>query len=143
VAAAVIAIAWYARARSSKRAAAEALHRRGLDSYTAGMALHDEAAVLPMTPEADRARVLGEVSASVDRVTGQFDALATDPGSQGSAAEIEAVQLALGSLRGALQAQVGAGAIDAQLLRERLAGLESALERFRQRVSPPATGAGP
>jgi len=46
----------------------------------------------------------------------------------------------LGNLRGALGAQVAAGALDADLLRERLAALDASLQRFRQRVEPPPAG---
>lgn len=100
------------------------------------MALHDEAAVLPMTAEADRARMLSETSAALDRVAGQFDALATEPPMVEASAEIGQVQLALGNLRGALRAQVEAGGIDPGLLRERLDELNAALQPFRQRLSP-------
>ncbi len=100
------------------------------------MALHDQAAVLPMTAVADRPQALGDVSASLDRVTGEFDALAEEPTMRDAAAEIGDVRLSLGSLRGALQAQVEARGIDPELLRERLADLDGALQRFRQRLSP-------
>jgi len=98
--------------------------------------MHDQAAVLPMSADTDRARMLGDVSGSLDRVAGQFDALATEPAMREASAEIEQVQLALGSLRGAIQAQVGAGGVDADLLRDRLADLNAGLQRFRQRLSP-------
>ena len=100
------------------------------------MALHDEAAVLPMSAEGDRARMLSDVSANLDRVAGQFDALATEPAVREASAEIEQVQLALGSLRGAIQAQVGAGGVDADLLRDRLADLNDSLQGFRRRLTP-------
>jgi hypothetical protein len=98
--------AYVLRRRSGKAAAADA-HRRALDAYASAMALHDEAAVLPMSAEGDRARMLSLVPANLDRVAGQFDALATEPAVREASAEIEQVQLALGSLRGAIQAQVG------------------------------------
>jgi hypothetical protein len=123
--------------RRSDRAAAEAeVRRRALDAYTSAMALHDEAAVLPMSAEADRARMLGDLSAALDRVAGQFDALATEPAMGEALPDIGQVQLALSNLRGALQAQVEAGGIDPDLLRGRLADLNTGLQRFRQRVSP-------
>jgi hypothetical protein len=50
--------------------------------------------------------------------------------------DIGQVQLALSNLRGALQAQVEAGGIDPDLLRGRLADLNTGLQRFRERVSP-------
>ena len=99
------------------------------------MALHDEAAVLPMSSEADRARMLSDVSATLDLVARQFDALATEPAMRSASAEIEETQLALGNLRGAIQAQVGAGGLDADLLRGRLVDLNDSLQRFRQRLS--------
>jgi hypothetical protein len=141
VLAAIVAIAWYARSRSSKRAAAAALHQRALDAYAEAMAVHDEAAVLPMSTEADRTRLLSEVSTRLDAVSGGFGALAAEPGLREASAEIAAVQLALGNLRGALQAQVDAGGIDAELLRVRLADLDGALQGFRTRVSPPTPSA--
>ena len=131
-------VAFLLRRRSGKAAAADA-HKRALDAYASGMALHDAAAVLPMSAEADRARMLGDVSGSLDRVAGQFDALAIDPEMREASAEIEQVQLALGSLRGSIQAQVGAGGLDADLLRDRLVDLNAGLQRFRQRMSPPAS----
>src|SRR4029077_1363575 len=105
-------------------------------AYTSAMALHDEAAVLPMTADADRPRMLSDVSAKLDRVTGEFDALAAEPLMRDMSAEIGEVGLSLGSLRGTLQAQVEARGIDPDLLRERLVDLDGALQRFRQRVSP-------
>jgi hypothetical protein len=128
-------VAFVLRRRSGKAAAADA-HRRALDAYASGMALHDEAAVLPMSAEADRARMLSDVSANLDRVAGQFDALATEPAVRAASAEIEQVQLAIGSLRGAIQAQVGAGGVDADLLRDRLADLNDSLQGFRRRLAP-------
>lgn len=128
-------VAWVLRRRSGEAATADA-HRRALDAYASGMALHDEAAVLPMSAEADRARMLSQVSANLDRVAGQFDALAADPAMREASAEIEQTQLALGSLRGAIQAQFGAGGLAADLLRDRLADLNGSLQRFRLRVSP-------
>jgi hypothetical protein len=139
----ILGIAWYLRARSSKRAAAGVLRHRGIDAYAAGMALHDEAAVLPMTAEPDRPRLLSEVSTRLDGVTGSFDALAAEPGLQEASAEIGDVRTSLGSLRGAIQAQVEAGGVDPGLLRERLADLDGALQRFRARVSPPAAPPAP
>jgi hypothetical protein len=103
------------------------------------MALHDEAAVLPMSAEPDRARLLGDVAARVDRVAGEFDALASEPALGDASLEIGEVQRSLASLRGALQAQIDAQAIDPDLLRERLGDLEGALQRFRERISPPTT----
>jgi hypothetical protein len=141
--AAVVAIAAYARSRSSKRAAAAALRQRGLDAYAEAMALRDEAAVLPMGTEAVRARLLSEVSTRLDAVAGSFDALAAEPGLQEASAEIGEVQMALGNLRGAIRAQVDAGGVDPDLLRERLTDLDGALQRFRARVSPPAPPPGP
>lgn len=123
------------RRRSGKAAAADA-HRRALDAYASAMALHDGAAVLPMSSEADRARMLNDVSANLDQVAGQFDVLATEPAVREASVEIEQVQLALGSLRGAIQAQVGAGGVDADLLRDRLADLNDSLQRFRRRFAP-------
>jgi hypothetical protein len=106
------------------------------------MALHDEASVLPMSTETDRARLLSEVSMRTDGVAADFDALAAEPALR-AAAEIGDVQVALGNLRGAIQAQVGAGGLDADLLRQRLSSLDAALQRFRARVSPPTpTSAG-
>jgi len=128
-------VAFLLRRRSGQEAAAAA-HKRALDAYASGMALHDAAAVLPMSAETDRARMLGDVSGNLDRVAGQFDALATDPEMREASAEIEQVQLALGRLRGSIQAQVGAGGLDADLLRDRLADLNAGLQRFRQRLSP-------
>jgi hypothetical protein len=106
------------------------------------MALHDEASVLPMSTETDRARLLSEVSMRTDGVAADFDALAAEPALRAAAAEIGDVQVALGSLRGAIQAQVEAGGLDADLLRERLSSLEAALQRFRARVSPPTPTSG-
>jgi hypothetical protein len=100
------------------------------------MALHDEAAVLPMSADVDRARMISDVSASTDRVIGEFDALAVEPALSDASAEIGQVQLSLRNLRGALQAQVEAGGIEPELLRARLADLDGALQPFRQRLSP-------
>jgi hypothetical protein len=101
------------------------------------MALHDEAAVLPMSTDADRARLVSEVSTRTDGVAAEFDALAAEPGLRAESAEIGDVQVALGNLRGAIQAQVDAGGLDADLLRERLSSLDAALQRFRAGVAPP------
>ena len=128
-------VAYVLRARS-KRAAAAAVRRRALDAYASAMALHDEAAVLPMSADVDRPRMLSDVSASTDRVIGEFDALAVEPALSDASAEIGQVQLSLRNLRGALQAQVEAGGIDPELLRARLADLDGALQPFRQRLSP-------
>ena len=53
-----------------------------------------------------------------------------------TSAEIAEVQLALGNLRGAFAAQVEAGGIDPDLLRERLTELDGSLRGFRERLSP-------
>jgi hypothetical protein len=130
------AIVAYVVRRRSKRAAEEEIRRRSLDAYTKAVALHDQAAVLPMSAEVDRARMMSAVVATLDTVIGEFDALAAEPTSGDASTEIGDVQLALGNLRGALQAQVQARGIDAELLRERLADLDGALQRFRERISP-------
>ena len=140
--AAIVAIAAYARSRSSRRAAAAELQRRALNAYAAAMGLHDEAAVLPMTTDADRTRLLTEVSSRLDTVTGEFDALASDPGLHEASAEIAELQTSLGNLRGAVQAQVDAGGIDPDLLRTRLSDLDGALQRFHARLVPPPAGPG-
>jgi len=88
-----------------------------------------------MSAEVDRARMLSEVSATLDGVIGEFDALAAEPTLDDASAEIGDVQLSLGNLRGALRAQVEARGIDPELLRGRLADLDNALQRFRQRIS--------
>ena len=54
-----------------------------------------------------------------------------------AATEIDDVRIALQELRGALQAQVDAAAIDPELLRRRSSELRSGLEAFRRRLSPP------
>jgi hypothetical protein len=77
------------------------------------------------------------VLASIDRVIGEFEALAVEPVLRDASVEIGQVQLSLRSLRGALQAQVEAQGIDPELLRVRLADLDAALQQFRQRLSPP------
>ena len=122
--------------RRSKSAAAAAVHQRALDAYASAMALHDRAAVLPMASDVERPQMLGDVSAGLDRVTGEFDALAAEPAMGEASAELGDVRLSLGSLRAALQAQVQAGGVDSELLRVRLADLDTALQRFRQRLSP-------
>jgi hypothetical protein len=127
--------AFVLRARS-RRAAAATARQRALDAYTDAVALHDQAAVLPMSADVDRRRMLSDVSASLDRVMGEFDALAVEPALRDASAEIGQVQLSLRNLRGALQAQVEAGGIDPELLRARLADLDGALQPFRQRLSP-------
>ena len=132
----IAAIAAYVLRARSKRAAAAAVRRRALDAYASAMALHDEAAVLPMSADVDRPRMLSDVSASIDRVIGEFDALAVEPALRDTSAEIGQVQLSLRNLRGALQAQVEAQGIDPELLRARLADLDGALQPFRQRLSP-------
>jgi hypothetical protein len=132
----VAAVGAYVIRRRSNRDASLSLHRRALDAYASAIALHDQAAVLLMTADADELRMSGEVLARLDRVTGEFDALATEPRMQDVSAEIEAVRLSLGNFRGTLQAHVEARGIHAELLRERLVDLDGALQRFRQRVSP-------
>ena len=89
-----------------------------------------------MSADVDRPRMLSDVSSTLDRVIGEFDALSVEPAMRDASAEIQQVHLALGNLRGALQAQVEARGIDPDLLRERLADLDGALQRFRQRLSP-------
>jgi hypothetical protein len=59
--------------------------------------------------------MLSEVSASLDRVIGEVDALRSSPVDDKSP-EIGQVQLSLGNLRGALQAQVEERRIDADSL---------------------------
>jgi hypothetical protein len=132
----IAAIAAFVLRARSKRAVAESVRRRALDAYANAMALHDEAAVLPMSADVDRPRMVGDVSASIDRVIGEFDALAVEPALGDASAEIGQVQLSLRNLRGALQAQVEAQGIDPELLRARLADLDGALQPFRQRLSP-------
>ena len=88
--------------------------------------------------KADRGRVLAEASANLERVSAEFDALATEPVLAEAATEIDDVRIALQELRGALQAQVDAAAIDPELLRRRSSELRSGLEAFRRRLSPPA-----
>jgi len=127
--------AYVLRRRSTRAASAEA-HQRALDAYASAMALHDQVAVLPMASDVERPRMLSEVSASLDRVTRDFAVLATEPSIRDATAEIGDVQLSLGSVRATLQAQIVAGAIDPDLLRERLLDLDRALQAFRQRVSP-------
>jgi len=109
-------------------------------AYSEAMALHDQAAVLPMSADADRPRLLGDASAGLDRTAARFEALAADPAMKEAAAELGDVRLALGNLRGALGAQVAAGSVDPDLLRERLAALDASLQRFRGRVEPPPAG---
>ncbi len=128
-------VAGYMLRRRSKHGAAAEVRRRALDAYTDAMALHDQAAVLPMTAAGDRPRALGDVSASLDRVTGEFDALAEEPAMREATAAIGDVRLSLESLRGALRAQVEARGVDPALLRDRLVDLEAALQRYRQRLS--------
>jgi hypothetical protein len=129
--------AFVLRARS-RQAAAAAVRQRALDAYADAVALHDQAAVLPMSPDVDRPRMLSDVSASLDRVIGAFEALSLEPALRDASEEIRQVQLALGNLRGALQAQVEAGGIDPELLRARLADLDSSLQPYRQRLMPTA-----
>jgi hypothetical protein len=136
---AAIVIALVLRARSSRTAGAEA-RRVAMAAYSEAMALHDQAAVLPMSAEADRPRLLGDVSAGLDRTAGRFEALVADPALKEAAAELGDVRLAIGDLRGALGAQVAAGSVDPDLLRARLAALDASLQRFRERVEPPPTG---
>jgi hypothetical protein len=118
-------VAFVLRARSSRAAAKEA---------------HDRAAVLPMSAEQDRARMLADVSGEVDRTVASFDALAAEPALQGASVQVQDVRLALTDLRGSLGAQVAAGGIDPDLLRGRLATLEAALQRFRSAIEPPVSG---
>ena len=68
-------VAYVLRRRSTRAASAE-VRKRALDAYAGAIALHDQAAVLPMTSDADRPRMLGDVTANLDRVMGEFDALA-------------------------------------------------------------------
>jgi hypothetical protein len=132
---AIAAIAYWLR-RRSKKAEAAAVRQRALDAYASAMALHDQAAVLPMTTEVDRAAMLGEVSASLDRVSAEFEALSAEPSMQDATSELADIRLSLGNLRGSLRAQVEARGLDPALLRERLADLDGALQRLRQRLSP-------
>ena len=134
---AAVVVALVLRARSSRAAGAET-HRNAVAAYTEGIALHDQAAVLPMSADVDRPRLLGNLSATLDRTAARFDALAAEPALHEAAAELGDVRLALGNLRGALSAQVAAGTVDAELLRERLAALDTSLQRFRNRIEPPA-----
>ncbi len=99
------------------------------------MALHDEAAVLPMSLDVDRPRLMSEVSANLDRVIGEFDALALEPAMRDMSPEVGEVQRSLGNLRGSLQAQVEARGVEPELLRVRLADLDGSLQRFQQRLS--------
>ncbi len=115
------------------------MHGRALQAYTDAMAMHDRAAVLPMSAEQDRARLLGDVSAELERTVAAFEALATEPAMQSASAQVQYVRLALTDLRGALGAQVAAGGIDADLLRGRLATLETALHGFRGGIEPPTS----
>jgi hypothetical protein len=132
-------VALILRARSS-RAAAKEVHARALQAYTDATAMHDRAAVLPMSAEQDRARLLGEVSAELDRTVAVFEGLAAEPAMQSASVQVQDVRLALTDLRGSLGAQVAAGGIDPDLLRGRLATLETSLQRFRGAIEPPATG---
>ena len=100
------------------------------------MALHDEAAVLPMSADVDRPRMISDVSASTDRVIGEFDALAVEPALSDASAEIGQVQLSLRNLRGALQAQVEAGGSTPSSFGRVSLNLDGALQSFRQRLSP-------
>ena len=106
------------------------------------MALHDEAAVLPMSADADRTRLLTEVSSRLDAVTGEFEALAVEPAFRDASVEVGEVRTALGNLRGAVQAQVDAGGVDPDLLRTRLSDLDGALQRFHTRLVPPSAAPG-
>jgi hypothetical protein len=101
------------------------------------MALRDQAAVLPMSTEADRARLTSEVFAGIDLAVSRFEALATEPAMGEAAAELGDVQLALGALRGALLAQAAAGDLDPELLRQRTSALDDSLQAFRRRLSAP------
>lgn len=93
-----------------------------------------------MSAAVDHPRLLGDVSATLDRTAARFDALAAEPALKDAAGELGDVRLALGNLRGALSAQVAAGTVDDPLLRERLAALDASLQRFRVRVEPPPAG---
>jgi hypothetical protein len=130
-------VAFILRNASQKRAALAAAHRRALQASTAAMALRDRAAVLPMSPDADRARLLSDLSADLDRVEGEFQSLRADPSLQDASAEIDEVLLSLTDLRGAIAAQVGAGAVDEELVRQRIEVLDGGLQRFRDRLTPP------
>jgi hypothetical protein len=130
-----VVVAFVLRNASAKRAAREAAHRRGLRAYSDAVALHDRAAVLPMSEGAERTRLLDEVTTGLDRVAGEFEALAAEPALQDAGAEIGDVRTSLTDLRGAVQAQLAAGAIDQDLLRQRLAVLDDGLQRFRQRLA--------
>lgn len=125
----------YALRRRSVRASSAKVQQRALLAYASAMALHDQVSMLPMSTDVDRPRMLGEVSASLDLVIGEFDALVVEPELREALGEIGDVRVSLGSLRGALRAQVEAGGIDPDLLRERLVDLDGALHRFRQRLS--------
>jgi len=109
-------------------------------AYSEAMALHDQAAVLPMSADVDQPRLLGDASAHLDRTAARFDALVAEPALQEATTELADVRLALGNLRGALGAQVSAGSLDPDLLRERLAALDTSLQRFRARIEPPPAG---
>ena len=130
-------VAFILRNASQKRAARAEAHRRALQASTAAMALRDRAAVLPMSPDADRARLLSDLSADLDRVEGEFQSLRADPALQDASAEIDEVLLSLTDLRGAIAAQVGAGAVDEELVRQRIEVLDGGLQRFRDRLAGP------
>lgn len=142
---AVIAViaAFLLRNASQKRTARAEAHRRALQVSTAAMALRDRAAVLPMSPEADRARLLSDLSADLDRVEGEFRSLRADPTLQDATVEIDEVLLSLTDLRGAIQAQVGAGAVDEGLVRQRIEVLDGGLQRFRERLAGPGSPGEP
>ena len=127
-------VAYVIRSRST--AAADA-RRRALQLYGEAMALRDQAAVLPMSTEADRARLTSEVFAGIDLAVSRFEALATEPAMGEAAAELSDVQLSLGALRSALLAQAAAGGLDPELLRQRTSSLDDSLQAFRRRLSAP------
>ena len=130
-------VAFVLRNASQKRAARADAHRRAMQVSTAAMALRDRAAVLPMSPDADRARLLSDLSADLDRVEGEFQSLRADPALQDASSEIDAVLLSLTDLRGAIAAQVGAGAVDEELIRQRIETLDGGLQHFRERLAAP------
>ena len=134
----IAAVVLLMRRASSRRAAAEEATRRAVQGYTDGMALRDIAAVMPMSAVTDRARLFGELTSKLERVIRTFDALAVDPELMEIRPQIEGVQLSLGTLRGALRAQVQAREMDLAILDDRLADLDGALQALRDSLRPPA-----
>jgi hypothetical protein len=126
------------RRASSRRAAAGEATRRAVQGYTDGMALRDIAAVMPMSAVTDRARLFGELTSKLERVIRTFDALAVDPELMEIRPQIGGVQLSLGTLRGALRAQVQAREMDPANLENRLADLDGALQALRDSLRPSA-----